>query len=204
MKDTFSVAVASVSDTVGSLKNLIRLEAVSLTQSGLKEKIWYSVSAEELREVAYYSPFGVIVVPGRADAVSPHHTRTLSFRLPYLIYQQNKWNSILDSAIQRTDPRIVYRFPLISGMEWVSFQVPFLQIRRVIDVRSFDFGMGSKLHAVIRTTLDWAGPLHWYDYVAADGLMRREITIDSLAITSEQSPEIVRYGKAVEILEFIK
>jgi len=94
-----------------------------------------------------------------------------------------------DSTIIRQDPRVVYMYPMSQGDSWTSFTSPFLQTREVIGSETVQISVGSRLCAKIKTDSPIFNPeTEWYDYVDADGLILRTVTMNVI-MTNPDNPE---------------
>ncbi len=130
--DSVLVRVGAIEDELPGYRNLIRLEAWSLSGRPLKkQRVWYHQSQEALTEIAYAFAGAVpFVLPKRNSIIADlsklsRHITPLS--TPIAIQLKLGDSDItMDSIRFRTDPRIVYRYPMTLGREWVSFREPFL------------------------------------------------------------------------------
>lgn len=174
--DSFYARVASVSDTVGGMQQLIRLEAwpASRPASGATY-VWYRQSPDSLEEVAY-------VWPGRVPAILPKYGRVELSRAvlapvfaPLSVPDNERITA--DSIIVRADSRLVLRYPARRGVQWVSFVHPFLQTREVVGIEKLQTPVGEFTCLKILTHIPEMIPsLVWYDYMNRDGLIARTIS----------------------------
>jgi hypothetical protein len=205
--DTIIVRIVSTNDSLGSYKGLTRFELQSIIHPEKISKVWYKSVGDSLAEIAYFIQTNSLGFPKSRI----QNTRTalqqpsLTSLFPKTIRELMKSKGIQDTAFLRQEIRIVYRFPLSIGKTWTSFKYPFLQTREVIGSEILDRAGNKYQCAKIQTRLPEFGPnIEWFDYVAKEGLIERQVKHDSLAITTADSPEIKGYGHANELLELIQ
>lgn len=197
--DTVTLTIASATDKIDTMTNLVKVVVTSRSGQSI---VYYRNSASGLTEVAYESFGGPLVQPavgktrGRTLTIVP----SLALSTPAVVqWLQNRPEiAKTDSAIVRTDPRVVYHYPLIAGQQWVSFTDPFAETREVVGFEDVDGPAGVKNCVVIRTELSIAPDIEWLDYVNFNGLVKRSITIKAVTTTAE-NPE--GPGETVELTE---
>ena len=204
--DTLQTRVAAVDDIVGAYTGLIRMEAYSVPHYIGTTKVWYKQYPDSLVEVAYSTAGATSVVLPKMAGRSSIGSRILTrgngdyVRLPLLIRWILERRGIEDTTIERTDKRIVYRYPLSVGASWTSFSDPFLQTREVEDYETVTAGDQTFWCARIRTRLPLIDPdVEWFDYVSAGGLVRRVVYYPAMQVTSSDNPD--GPGQIVSITE---
>lgn len=147
---TYTVAIAAESETIGSFSNLLRLVARSTDGEEGPTTSWYQLTDQALRDVAYVGA-GLVpdVMPKRSEA--PPSVSVLPNALPHGVLSVVPAAS--DSIIVRSVPRIVYTRPLETGTSWVSVNESFLQVNReVVGQETIEVEAGTFDTAVIEAT----------------------------------------------------
>jgi len=207
-RDTFVVTVAAFGETLGTMTDLLRINAYQIRSPSETTSVWYRTSSTELTEVAYFAAGRVPVVTpkrqGRSGLGPGFAPGPSVLEVPYTVQRRLGYlHEISDSVIFREDPRIVYKFPLVVGSSWTSFESPFLQTREVTDYTPVSVRGGASVCAAILTRLPTMDPnLEWFDYVCDRGILLREIHL-SLYTTTLNSPEPVDSVRVLERLELL-
>jgi len=193
--DTIETKVTSVDDIVGEYTGLTRMEAFSIPHYIGTTQVWYKQYPDSLIEVAYSSagatPF---VLPKRAQAsgMSVHALvqEEVSMRVPLVVQWLMREKGIQDSVIERDENRVVYRFPLVVGTSWTSFQAPFLETRQVVGYEVVTVGDRAYWCAKIRTMIPTLDPaLEWYDFVSSEGLVKRTLYHPDFVLVTSDDPD---------------
>lgn len=192
--DTFVTRVTSTNDIVGTYSGLLRMEAFSIPHNIGTTRVWYKPYPDSLVEVAYSTAGATPVVlpkrsqgtPSLAGAV---RSSNISLRTPLAVRYAMRTLGIEDSIIERSDNRIVYRYPLSIGTVWTSFQYPFLQTRQVDGYELVSVGDRTYWCAKILTKLPTLDPdMEWFDYVSSQGLVKRTLHMRGL-VAIEDDPD---------------
>ena len=188
--DTFQVRIASIHDTLNNFSGLIRVEAQSIPHFHGVAKVWYQLTGSSLVEIAYDSA-GVtpVVLPKWSDkAASGSGIVWPVFSLfPKSIQTLANSRGIQDSIRFRDDIRKVYEFPLSAGKTWISFSFPFLETREIVGSELLERAGHIFSCAKIKTMLPSLDPnIEWYDDVAYEGLIERQIKYTGEVTTIEQ------------------
>lgn len=189
--DTFATKVASSDDVVGEYSGLIRMEASSVPHFIGTTRVWYKQYPDSLVEVAYSSAGATpVVLPKRIQSTTPFagtaNRSSEYLRIPLAVRWAMRTRGFEDSVIERSDKRIVYRYPLSVGTLWTSFVDPFLQIRQVEGYETVTVGNRTYWCAKILTRLPTLDPtIEWYDYVSLQGLVKRTVHLNGLLVTAD-------------------
>ncbi len=192
--DTFVVRVGGTTDTVATMSQLIRLEAYSVHELSMVMYAWYAQTVSDLRDVAYsgagHVPVVQPVIRGTSASVRGWRGSARYFAEPYLVGLATSEDATgSDSIIVRSDPRIVYQYPMTPGLQWQSFAVPFLQTREVIGEEIVTVPAGTFLCLRVRTRIpDLAPDLVWDDLVSTDGLVQRNIEMKLVSYDATMTP----------------
>jgi hypothetical protein len=106
---------------------------------------------------------------------------------------------LLDSVTIEPIPLIVYKFPIEVGSQWNYCKritnVPFLIDKKVVGTELVHLPIGVFNTYVIRWLYDlnddnaYDTNFEFYDYVCEEGLIKREIILKDLTVTTAESPE---------------
>lgn len=202
-RDTVVLTVASVEETLDTLEHLIRIVVTS--SSGTSE-VYYRNTETALTEVAYVVGGTPLVQPSirTIGGESKNVISSLALAVPMSVqrFMGDRLLTRTDSVIVRDDPRIVYQYPLSSGTSWVSFSSPFIETREVIGNEYVTVPAGGKSCIKIRTDLSWGGNVEWFDYVDAQGLVKRTVQLDVI-FTTQESPETGEAAVSFEQAELL-
>ena len=192
--DSLVMKVASTNDVVGSDSGLTRIESYSIPHYSGTAKVWFKPDRDSLLEVAYAMiPASNTVFPKRAAALRAYHDLPVvggfPMRTPMAARMFLRSRGVADSIIERSDKRVVYRFPLSVGSSWVSFRMPFMQTREVEGYELVDAGTHTYWCARIWTAYpEFGSDFGWFDYVSAQGLVKRTMRTQVNVVT-EQNPD---------------
>jgi len=202
-RDTVVLTVASVEETLDTLEHLIR---IVITSSSGTSEVYYRNTETALIDVAYAVGGTPLVEPSIRTIGEEWKNVVPSLALIVPMSVQRFAGDGLpggtDSVIVRNDPRVVYQYPLSSGQSWVSFTYPFVETREVIGNEYVDVPAGGRSCIKIRTDLSWGGSIEWFDYVDAQGLVKRTIRSDVI-FTTQESPETGEAAVALEQAELL-
>jgi len=172
------IVTATPSDSLSpELRNLVCLkvtvrEGDSLTHS----TVWYRHDDKGLWEVAFQNEETVFAFP-RVDAFSGSIEKQIGLaqRKPFRVAEQNK--AELQQITFRPEPRLVVKYPLQTGMEWIAFKTPFQRTLRCVKYSTVAVPAGEftafKLEG--RGDLNPATDFVMFDYYCSEGLVRREL-----------------------------
>jgi hypothetical protein len=200
--DSDLVSIAGVNEVEGQYPGLVCVKATSLTNNLGSVYSWYKATNDSLVEVAYLEAGQVPMVlekKSQYSAPSP-----LSFPPSLWRFIMKKLTS--DSVQIRSDLRVVHRYPLSEGREWVSFHDPFLEEREVVGTGYIKVRAGTFYCSIIKTTIDLgSGPidLEWLDYVAFEGLVLRTLYYPNITVTTESSPDSGYVASLTERMEMV-
>ena len=190
--DTFQVRITSIHDTLKNFIGLIRFEAQSISHFIGVTKVWYQFAGDSLVEIAYNNAGATPVVLPKQSSKATRRVKNdppVFSLFPKSVRSLMKLKGFEDSVILRNDIRIVYQFPLSIGKTWTSFTAPFLETREVIGSEMLERAGKNFSCAKIKTMIPELSPdIEWYDDVANDGLIERQITIP-FEVTTINNPD---------------
>jgi hypothetical protein len=203
--DTGFAVVGAVNQKLGSWSGLMRMDTWSQEKKTVSS-VWYSPAGDSLTEIAYYNPSSFLVLPKGAGAIgfpSGSFADAHWTAMPKSVRILMKHKGLADTST-RSDPRVVYKFPLKRGKQWQSFLSPFAQYRMVEQIVTLQAAGRFFTCAKIRTTLPGFAPaeFEWYDYIAEGGLILRTIRWNCV-FTSDASPDFAGVTHVSERLELI-
>lgn len=173
---TVRVHVESVKDT--AVRNAARLRIEYVSDSTMYETMWYSVTGSEMTEIGYSGGIlglGDYGLPKRGGMMRHDALRFMLLTGLAFGNEVQSYPVSVDSLVLRDYPRVVYRFPLEEGKEWISFPQPMQQKKIVLAPRVVVVGGEKMTAAVIKTIFpefEDAGS-EYLDYVTSKGLVRR-------------------------------
>ncbi len=209
-RDTIVTWVGSEDDAVASLNHLLRLDARYADSVAAGQSTWYRLDADQMVEVAYRGAGRLpVVLPKREGSpfagILTRARRSLQvLSMPALLAGLlNGTETVADTPIVRSDPRVVYRYPMTPGLTWRSFSTPWFQVREVKALTMKEVRGGSFLCAdVVTRNPDFSWDVEWHDYVASKGLVLRTVRADFESRTEDGS--IVGIAHTEERLELIR
>ena len=169
---------------------------MKFTHSDEFSETWFHVTDDRLLEVAHRNAdLAPLVLPKASTLSTDPAAGFLSFHSKILqlaagntnFYERKKTgskadeeNEIRNQVVIREDPRVVYQFPLEEGSEWISFETPFLQTRRVDQMIFGSESESREKTAVIHTESPRLDLERWIEIVNPEGLQERilEYTLD--------------------------
>jgi len=194
--DNVVVIVRGTNESLDSLTGLILLETHGQRENPGSEFVWYRQNQDSLVEIAYSNPGRVpLVIPKQNQITNKKFTQNSSISpaiVPKSVQLLLTAKGIqLDSVRFRDDIRVVYKYPLTVGQQWTSFRDPFLQTRQMVGWENVTVKAGTFYCAKILTRIPELAPdLEWYDYVSAQGIVRRTIYFGNMLLTNENGDVI--------------
>ena len=191
--DTVLVRVAANGEILGNDSGLTRFEAYSIPRYIGTQNVWYKSTSVQFVEIAYSRPGVVpITLPKRGGLLwmSAKRDDDVFFFTPKSVQMLLATGPYVDTILFRADKRVVYKYPLVIGSSWTSFQDPFLQTREVVNLELLNAINRVYNCAKIQTRLPTVSPnLEWFDYIAPEGLIARSIRIPKIPVSSPDDPE---------------
>jgi hypothetical protein len=202
------VKVISISDSLGDYKDLTVFESYGIN-SEVKGTTWYLNSDNSFSVIAYYNPaFTQWVLPkssGTKRRYTLEEIKTI-FRtsgLNKLIY----FNTINSDSIQyHNPPRKVLEYPLYIGKSWTEISnQDFVRQRYVSSIENIIYnGMPVQCYLI---KINWPqfNDIQINDFISLNmGLIKREIFVDSLVITSIENPDSIGLARVSEFSNLVR
>lgn len=179
-------------DTPAEVRGVTRVET-RLAGGSAASAEWYRLTPDRLTEVAYEtrSPYPFVQPRQRAGAPFSLGTPASVARLLARPAVASARGADSAAVYVRRSPRTVFAFPLDVGRAWEHYDLGEIGLRSTRRVTGYDTleAAGRVFRcAVVETTLEaGAGSdlLNWTEWVAEEGIVRREIRFD----TEERGPE---------------
>lgn len=166
-------------------------------------KAWYSNSDTGFFSIAYQNP-GVtpLIIPKMKYVIKDKRAKVF-FRKASINLSLINPDEIKSDSIQFWNPpRKVLHYPMSVGQRWVELIYPFYRERIATSYEVIDTKIG--LQKCFKLEHFWPGyeDIIFIDYVSLyNGLLRREIFADSIAITTPENPDGIGWAKALSITE---
>jgi hypothetical protein len=165
--------------------------AIGRSFDTLYSYVWYQQDAKELREVAYYQAGSPFVFPKRLPKLE------LSDAAPSF------WSAQQDTLFRE---RIVLRFPLHAGREWIAFTDPWVQEVNVIKTKNVVVPAGNFESLQLQHRNEEQYELTFYSYFAAVGLVKRTLSVLNIENTTEENPDgdgsFYHYHQSTELTDY--
>ena len=196
----FAARISATNDRVGGLTDLVKMELYMVDDADKMEFIWYRQTSSDLRELAYFITGALPIAPLKRNSESLRRPSLygLPMTVSTLLNERLEKAGREDSVQFRTDPRIVFVYPLEEGASWTAFTSPFAQTREVLGYRDVKVKAGTFRCAEIRTRIPELAPnMDWVDCVSDVGLVLRVVThenelgVGSGTLRSEERVELV-------------
>ncbi len=181
---------------IPELQNLLCLEITVREGDSLSHAaIWYRHDDSGLWEVAYQNEEIVFAFP-RVGAYSDL-IHEIDFAHQNLLGATKRNAAGLQEIKFRDEPRLVLKYPVQTGLEWIAFKNPFQRTLRCDQYASVSVPAGDFLTFRIQGKGDLNPAINFimYDYFCVDGLIRRELHWRDLeAYTPSGHPRAERFN----------
>ncbi len=185
-----TVKITSVTDSFYGENGLIRFDCLSTLDSS-KSSRWYSNSD---------SAFQMIRASGfERDWVTPkmRNSKGLTFSnyLSKNLFPEGLLLSAKDAS--SSNNLVVYKYPFAIGNSWEIYPGAEGTSKRIIlEKKQLSFKDNYFECFDIKLVNESLHGIEYHDYISLElGLVKREITVDSVAFTGPDSPDILFYGK---------
>ncbi len=194
------VKISSINDSLPGYKNLIKIDAYNSDSPESISENWYINNDSLFSIIAYRnagSSYPIIPKLKSKKYFTPAEFKKicedLTFNFPIN-------SSLTDSVIFFNPPRVVLKYPLFTGSEWNELKTPFYRNRIIKGTVSIEIDNSFYDCYIIEADMNQP-QLKMIDYLSFQaGLVKREIISDSIAITSQDSPdEAIGYFKGHDI-----
>lgn len=201
--------ITGVNDTIGVYNNLIRFEAFDLSFPNIKQTFWYWNTNSNFSIIAYHNA-GIApwVLPKQSNSKTIFTLNELKSFIgkPGLIEILCTEATSLDSILFYEPPRKALEYPLFAGRKWVEINSTDFYRERYVD-SMVDINFDGKQIPCYLIKVNWpnSGNASINDYINMNyGLLKREIIIDSIMVTSFTNPDSGGFAKFSELSDLIR
>ena len=210
----FALQVVDTNATFSGEDNLSVLKSTEVGSRGRNfTTTWYLKTDDEFTAVAFSRNGANPNILPKNRSAGPDPTYLLFPRsLAFAAVNANSADSVATKppftiqnadTTMRIEPRIVYEFPFLENKSWVSFEEPFLQTRKIDERRFTTVEAGTFATFTVITNSDFfRNSFRWKDFVAENGLIKREISFSIQPFDEENNPLPKR--KTTEQVELVE
>lgn len=187
----FAARIAATNDRVGELTDLVKIETYMVDDEDEMHAIWYRQTRSDLQELAYFVTGGIPIAPLKrsSEPMRPLSLYGLPMTVSMLLNERLAKGGQEDTIQFRTDPRIVFVYPLEAGASWTALTSPFVQTREVLGYRNVKVKAGTFRCAEVRTRIPELAPnMDWVDCVSEVGLVLRVVTHEKERRDAQNNP----------------
>jgi len=196
----FAMQVVDTNATFNGEDNLIVLKSTAIdSRDSNFAKTWYRRNDSEFTAIAFSrSGANPNILPKARDRNRGPDPSYLMFprSLKVALTEGQNLNVVRPPfAMQQADttmriePRVVYQFPFLENMNWISFQNPFLQTRNIEERLFTTVDAGTFGTFMVATNSDFfRDSFRWHDFVAENGLVKREISFTIRYFDEDNNP----------------
>ncbi|WP_337872394.1 hypothetical protein [Ignavibacterium sp.] len=198
--------ISSINDSITNFKKLILFEEFDVATPDYIHRMWYINSGSGFYAIAYSNPGTSNLIIPKQIFSNPENFKQLIKSIglsPAIFPVLSNSNQFSDSIQFYPYPRKVLAYPLDVGSRWVELIDPFYRERivrttEIINCNGNDYN-------TYKIESEWDFPIIFNDYInLTDGLIKREILIDSVAIISPISPDPQGYYKFSSISNLVR
>lgn len=198
--------ITSLNDTIGNFSNLILFESYEVLTPQYVSKIWYLNADSGFYAIAYS-------YPGAAQPITPK--ANIKSRLDYIktisLYGINpaslefsKSSALISDSIQfYLYPRKVLKYPVRIGERWIELIDPFYRERFINQKQTL--AINGNVYNCFKVESDWNSNVIFTDYInLINGLVMREVLVDSVALIGQEDPNLIGYYKVSSISKLVR
>uniref|UniRef100_A0A832G7R3 Lipoprotein n=1 Tax=Ignavibacterium album TaxID=591197 RepID=A0A832G7R3_9BACT len=198
--------ITNINDSIGNFSKLILFEEYDVATPTNIHKTWYVNADSGLYSIAYSNPgSSQIVIPKQHLKSFEYFIQTVKSIgvAPAFYFGLSNSNQVSDSIQFYTYPRKVLVYPLKIGSRWIELIEPFYRERIVRTTEIIN--CNGKDYNTYKIESEGDFKVIFNDYInLTDGLIKREILIDSVAIISPISPDPQGYYKFGSISNLVR
>lgn len=173
-----------------------------------EEDEYYRATTDGLYSVSSSAPCGTMISPKTGRSLSIKFEGQFFSSVEEIIgYVSQRGNTLVSLGQDDGGPHLCYKYPLRIGQQWTYIEqsdAHFWRIdRRVVDWRMISTPAGDFDCFVVQWLFDinrdgeWDDNLEFFDFVAAEGLVKRMYTLRDLDISRPASPDSIGTYDAV-------
>lgn len=197
--------ITSLNDTMGNLINLVQFQEYDVLTPQNVHKMWYLNADSGLFAIAYSNPGSSQVILPKANIKNFDNIKYIINLIglnPASHYNTNFTNQINDTSFYLY-PRKVLQYPLRIGERWVELIEPFYRERFIKDKAQIT--INGNIYNCFKIESDWDWNIVFTDYINfTNGLIMRELLIDSVAIIGPEDPNPLGYYKFSSVSKLVR
>jgi hypothetical protein len=184
------VKIIGINETIDDHPRLTRFESYDLITPQFIHTMWYLNSDSSLAAIAYKNAGSSHLVYPKISEVKKYEIIDSIFSfslLPAFTYSTEKIS--VDTILFYSPERIVIKYPVKIGSEWVELISPFYRKRFINQKENIQTNLGIISCYKIDSEMNFEN-LKLIDYLSVEyGLIKREIISDSIKISTADNPE---------------
>ncbi|MFN3872430.1 MAG: hypothetical protein ACK4R9_05480 [Ignavibacterium sp.] len=197
--------IRRVNDTIDNFKNLVLFEEYDVLTPQNIHKMWYMNADSGLFAIAYSNPGTSQVIVPKANIKNYNDIKYIINLIglnPASHYNMNSTNQINDTSFYPY-PRKVLQYPLRIGERWVELIEPFHRERFIKDKTQIT--INGNTYNCFKVESEWDWDIVFTDYInVANGLVMRELQIDSLEIIGPEDPNPVGFYRVSTVSKLVR
>ena len=197
--------IRRVNDTIDNFKNLVLFEEYDVLTPQNIHKMWYMNADSGLFAIAYSNPGTSQVIVPKANIKNYNDIKYLISLIglnPASHYNTNSNSQINDTNFYPY-PRKVLQYPLRIGDRWVELIEPFHRERFIKDKTQIT--INGKTYNCFKVESEWNWDIVFTDYInATNGLIMRELQIDSLEIIGPEDPNPIGFYRVSTVSKLVR
>lgn len=197
--------ITSLNDTMGNLINLIQFQEYDVLTPQNVHKMWYMNADSGFYAIAYSNPGTSQVIVPKANVKNYNDIKYLISLIglnPASHYNTNSTSQINDTSFY-IYPRKVLQYPLRIGERWVELIEPFHRERFIKDKAQII--INGNIYNCFKIESERVWNTVFTDYINfTNGLVMREIMVDSVAMIGSEDPNPTGYYRASSISKLVR
>lgn len=197
--------ITSLNDTIGNLINLTQFQEYDVLTPQNVHKMWYMNADSGLYAIAYSNPGTSQIIVPKANIKNYNDVKYIINLIglnPASHYNTNSTSQINDTSFYPY-PRKVLQYPLRIGERWVELIEPFYRERFIKDKTQIT--INGSYYNCFKVESEWDWGIVFTDYInLINGLVMREVIIDSVAVIGREDPSPLGYYKFSSVSKLVR
>lgn len=206
---TVAVTVVGKDSLSAEHNDLLQVRIVTRAGNNLQDSfVWYRHDEAGLWEVAYRNGENVFAFPRfkgyGGEPLSPGTANEKRF----LLNHGDTGGISAESTFIRVEPRLVVKYPLQTGEQWIAFNQPFRRTLKCLRVLLLQVPAGEfetyQLHGL--GTSDPTANFEIYDYFSSDGLVRRDLywrDLQAFSASGQLLPNPIDIEESIVLIDMV-